>query len=150
MKSSLGTIDRISAVCMLVFVLLVLWESRTLPLGTLERPGAGFMPVLLAGFLGGIAIMLLVLGGNSPPLRSLEWPEAKSAAAVLAACGFAALALELLGYRITMAVVLVFLLGVIERSKMVVVISLAISFSLVSYWIFKRLGVLLPQGPLGF
>jgi hypothetical protein len=150
MKSSLGTIDRISAVCMLVFVLLVLWESRTLPLGTLERPGAGFMPVLLAGFLGGSAIMILVLGGNSPPLRSLEWPEAKSAAAVLAACGFAALALELLGYRITMAVVLVFLLGVIERSKMVVVISLAISFSLVSYWIFKRLGVLLPQGPLGF
>lgn len=150
MKSSFGTIDRISAVCMLVFVLFVLWESRTLPLGTLERPGAGFMPVLLAGFLGGIAIMILVLGGNSPPLRSLEWPEAKSAAAILAACGFAALALELLGYRITMAVVLVFLLGVIERSKMVVVISLAISFSLVSYWIFKRLGVLLPQGPLGF
>ncbi|MFH1756437.1 MAG: tripartite tricarboxylate transporter TctB family protein [Pseudomonadota bacterium] len=150
MKNYLGTIDRISALCMIVFVLFVLWESRGLPLGTLQRPGAGFVPVLIASFLGSISILMLILGGNSPPLRSLEWPEAKSATAVIATCGFVALTLEIIGYRITMAVALIFLLGVIERKKWVGSISIAIIFSLMSYWIFNVLGVYLPRGPLGF
>jgi len=49
-----------------------------------------------------------------------------------------------------MAVILLFLLLVIERNRPVVALSLALGVPLVSYWFFTRLGVLLPTGPLGF
>jgi len=69
---------------------------------------------------------------------------------VLAACVFAVVALERLGYRITMTVILLFLLLVIERNRLFVALSLAVGVPLVSYWFFRRLGVLLPTGPFGF
>jgi hypothetical protein len=149
-RISIATTKRFSGICLFIFALLVLWESRKLPMGTLQSPGPAFMPVLLASVLIAIALLMLVFGGNSSPLRSLQWSEAGHAAFVLAACGFTALALERLGYRITMGMVLAFLLGAIERNKPVVVVSLAVGFSLLSYWLFGRLGVLLPKGPMGF
>ena len=69
---------------------------------------------------------------------------------MIATCVFAVVALERLGYRITMAVILLVLLLVIERNRPVVALSLALGVPLVSYWFFTRLGVLLPTGPLGF
>lgn len=144
------TARRVSALGLLLFALGVLWQSRGLPLGSLQRPGPAFVPSLLAALLGALALLMLVTGRDSPPLRSLGWTEAPHAAAVLAACGFAALTLERLGYRLTTAVVLAFLLGLVERNRPSVVVALALGFSLVSHWMFTRLGVLLPQGPLGF
>lgn len=150
MRIAFGTPRRISALGLLLFALGVLWESRALPLGSLQRPGPAFMPVLLASLLGGLALLMFVADRDSPPCGSLGWTEAPHAAAVLAACGFAALTLERLGYRLTTAVVLAFLLGIVERNRPSVVVALALGFSLVSHWMFTRLGVVLPQGPLGF
>lgn len=135
---------------LVLFGAAVLWESRALPLGTLRRPGPAFLPVVLAGLLLGLALLVLACGRRSPWLRSLDWSEAGHVAAILAACGFAALALERLGYRLTLAVVLAFLLGVVERSRPVVTVSIAVGFALASAWLFRRLGVLLPDGPFGF
>lgn len=150
MKIRLGTADRVGGIALLVLALGALWESRAYPLGALQKPGAALMPVLLAVLLGGLAILIVAFGGASPPLRSLRWTEARRAAVILAACVFAALALEPLGYRITMAFVLAFLVGAVERNRWSVVLSVALGFSLGSYWIFTRLGVVLPQGILGF
>ena len=144
------TIDRVSAVVLLALALLVFWESRSLPLGGLARPGPAFLPVILASLLAGIALVILARGGRSARLASLQWSEARHAAVVLVTCIFAVVALERLGYRITMAVILLFLLLVIERNRPVVALSLALGVPLVSYWFFTRLGVLLPTGPLGF
>lgn len=107
------------------------------------------MPVILGGLLAGVAGLLLLLGRGSP-LHAIDRSELWHAGAVLAACAFAAAALERLGYRITIAVTLVFLLGVIERNRPVVVVALAAGVPLVSYWVFRRLGVILPDGVLGF
>ena len=145
-----GTADRASGLILVLFGIAVLWESRAFPLGTLGRPGPAFLPVVLAGVLVGLALLALVFGRRSPRLRSLEWSEAGHVAAILSGCGFAALALERLGYRLTMIVVLAFLLGVVERSRPAVMVSIAVGFALVSYWVFRRLGVLLPEGPFGF
>jgi hypothetical protein len=135
---------------LVLFGIAVLWESRALPLGTLQRPGPRFLPVVLAGLLLVLALLVLAFGGRSPSLRALDWSQARHVAAILAACGFAALALERLGYRTTMAVMLAFLLGAVERSRPVSVVSIAVGFALVSYWVFRRLGVQLPEGPFGF
>ena len=149
-RTLLATTDRVSGLILVLFGLLVVWESRALPLGTLRRPGPAFLPSVLAGLLVVLALLVLVSGRRSPPLRSVDWSAARHAAAILSACAFAALALDRLGYRMTMAIVLAFLLGVVERSRPVVIVSIAVGFALVSYAVFRRLGVLLPEGPLGF
>jgi hypothetical protein len=109
------------------------------------------MPTLLAILLAGLGILIVLLGRNSPPFGSLKWTEGKHALAILAACGFSALALERLGFRITMILLLVFLLGVVERLKPILVLSVALGLSVGSFWFFYNLlRVPLPLGPLGF
>lgn len=144
------TIDRVSAIVLLGLALFVFGESRRLPLGGLARPGPAFLPVILASLLVALSLLILARGGRSVRLASLRWAEARHAAVVLATCSFAVVALERLGYRIRMAVILLFLLLVIERNRPVAALSLALGVPLVSYWFFTRLGVLLPTGPLGF
>ena len=147
----MATLDRVSGTALFLFSLIVLWESRTLPLGTLHNPGPGYMPTLLAVLLAGLSILIVFLGRNSPPFASLKWTEGKPALAILAACAFAALGLERIGFRITMVLLLVFLLGAVERLKPFLVLSVAVGLSLSSFWFFNGLlKVPLPLSPLGF
>jgi hypothetical protein len=80
----------------------------------------------------------------------MRWPELTRAIVILVTCGFGALALEHLGYRLTVCALLVFFLGVVERKKAWVVASVAIGFSVISYLVFATwLRVPLPRGPWG-
>ena len=145
------TLDQISGAVLLLLAFVVLWESRSLPLGTLHNPGPGYMPTLLAFLLAGLSIAMILFGYNSPHLGSLEWTEGKHALAILVACAFAAVALERIGFRITMLLLLLFLLGVVERLKPILVFSVALGLSLGSFWFFHNLlRVPLPLSPLGF
>ena len=144
------TIDRVAGGCLAVFALFVLWQSRALPLGSLANPGPAYMPTALAAllFIGGLAIA--VLGGDTPRVASLGFAEWRHAVAIFAACAFAALALERLGYRLTVLLVLLFLLGVVERKRAVVVAVLALGLAAGTFFLFDTLlRVPLPRGPLG-
>ena len=142
--------DQLSGLMLLALALYVWWMNRVYPIGTLSEPGPGYVPLLLAIFMGAMGILVMLSGGKSMPLANMEWTEAKRAIALLAACGVAAFALERLGYRITMAALLVFFLGVMERRKPVMVIAVGIGFPLVTYYIFSTLlRVPLPDSPWG-
>jgi hypothetical protein len=144
------TVDRVAGVTLAVFALFVLWQSRALPLGSLANPGPAYMPVALATllFVGGLAIA--VLGGDTPRLRSLGFREWRHAVAIFAACAFAALALERLGYRLTVLFALLFLLGVVERKRPVVAVVFAVGLAAGTYFLFDTLlRVQLPRGPFG-
>ena len=143
--------DQASGLLLLLLAIFVAWINRTYPLGTLQDPGPGYTPLLIAVFLGVTALLIIVTGRSSPPLAETRWPEAKRAALILVACGVAAWALEPIGYRLTMIGVMVFFLGVVERRKPFAVAAVAIGFSLVSYYfIATLLRVPLPVGRFGF
>lgn len=144
------TVDRVAGAALAVFALFVLWQSRTLPLGSLANPGPAYMPVALASLLllGGVAIALL--GRDSPRLASLGFSEWRHAAAIFAACAFAALALERLGYRLTILLALLFLVGVIERKGPAVALIFAVALAAGTFFLFDTLlRVPLPRGPFG-
>lgn len=142
--------DQISGLALLALALFVAWENRVYPLGTLVEPGPGYLPLGLAVFLGVTGLAIALGGRGSPRFAETRWPELTRAIVILVACGFAAIALERLGYRLTMAALLVFFLGVVERKKPVVVAAVAIGFSLISYLVFATwLRVPLPLGPGG-
>ena len=135
---------------LILLAVVTAWETRRLPLGTLHNPGPGYMPLLLALILGALGIVVILRGGSSPPLAALRWPEARHAAAILLGCGFAAFALEWLGYRLTVIVLLAFLLGVMERKSPAVLAAVALGLSLGSFFLFSNLlKVPLPRGPWG-
>ena len=128
----------------------VRWQSRALPLGSLANPGPAYMPMALAALLlvGGLAIA--VLAGDTRRVGSLDFGEWRHAVAIFAACAFAALALERLGYRLTIALVLLFLLGVVERKRVVITVVFAMAFAIGTFLLFDTLlRVPLPRGPFG-
>jgi hypothetical protein len=144
------TVDRVAGSTLVAFGLLVLWESRALPLGSLRNPGPAYMPVVLAAILVAFGALTALAGRQSPPIAAIAWPEWRHGVAILGLCAFAALALERVGYRVTVAVVAALLLGVVERRGGLATAALALGLSLGSFFLFATLlRVPLPRGPFG-
>ena len=145
------TIDRLSGAALLLLGIFVVWERRVLPLGTHHRPGPGYFPLLLAILLIVLGGLLVLQGGSSLRLRTLAWPEAPHAIAILGCSVFTTIFLEQIGYRITMVIILGFLLGVMERIRPWLLLTLTLGLSLGTFWLFDSLlRVPLPRGAWGF
>jgi putative tricarboxylic transport membrane protein len=142
--------DQLSGLMLVVLAAFVGWKNRDYPLGTLQEPGPGYTPLLISIFLGAMGLLIAVRGGASTTVKDTPWPEARRAAVILLACAVATYALEPIGYRITVAALIVFFLGVVERKKAWAVACVAVGFSLLSYYfIGTLLRVPLPLGPFG-
>ena len=143
--------DQFSGLILLALALYVGWENRAYPVGTLQEPGPGYLPLLLAVFLGAMGLLIALWGGKSAPLASVKWTEATRALMILAACAVATFALERIGYRLTVIALLVFFLGVLERRRPLPVALVALGFSLASFYVVgDMLRVPLPRSPWGF
>ncbi len=145
------TNDRVSAGVLSLFALFVMWESRQLPLGTFRHPGPAYVPVLLASLLLLFAVLILLTAGRAPKLSSLRWTEWRHALAILIGCVFSVLAIERLGYRLAMLLMLGFLVKFVEKHGWALSLIFSFSLSFGSYFLFYTLlRVPLPQGPFGF
>lgn len=143
--------DQASGLTLLALAVWVGWLNLEFPVGTLAEPGPGYVPQLLAVGLGVIGILVAAFGSRSTPLSALPWPEATRALVIMTACVLATYALERIGYRITIAALLVFFLGVIERKAWWMTALVAAVFSLASHYVVGvMLKVPLPRGPWGF
>jgi putative tricarboxylic transport membrane protein len=144
------TVDRVAGLALVLIGLVTLEESRAFPLGSLHRPGPAFMPVLLAGLLIVFGAAVFAMGGRARRLGEVGWPEWRHAVAIFAACAFAAWGLERLGYRLTMAIVVAFLLLVLERKGWALSLALTLVMAWGSFFLFDTLlRVPLPRGPFG-
>ena len=143
--------DQFSGLLLLALALYMAWENRAYPLGTLQEPGPGYLPLLLTIFLGVTGLLIAAWGYRSAPFASMKWGESTRAIVILAACLVATFALERIGYRLTVIALLVFFLGVLERRRPLPVALVALGFSLASfYFVGDLLHVPLPRSPWGF
>jgi putative tricarboxylic transport membrane protein len=143
--------DQFSGMMLVAFALFVGWENRAFPIGTLQEPGPGYMPLLLAIFLGVMGLLIALWGGKSTALSAMQWPEAKRALFIMLAAVVGSIALEPLGYRLTIFAFLIFFLGVLERRRPLPVILVSVGFSLISFYVIgDLLDVPLPRSPWGF
>jgi len=142
--------DQFSGLMLLALALYVAWQNRVYPVGTLSEPGPGYVPLLLAVFLGVMGLLIALWGGRSASLAAMKWTEAPRAVSILAACGAATLALERIGYRLTVILLLVVLLLVLERKRPLQAVLVALGFSFASFYIVgDLLRVPLPRSPWG-
>ncbi len=143
--------DQFSGLMLVALALYVGWENRAYPIGTLQEPGPGYLPILLVIFIGALGLLIALWGIRSAPLAAMQWTEAKRAVLILVVCGIAAFALERLGYRVTVIALLIFFLGVLERKRPIRVALVALGFSFASYYLVADLlHVPLPKSPWGF
>lgn len=143
--------DQLSGLMLVALACYVAWENRVYPLGSLQEPGPGYVPLLIAVFLGLMGLLIALFGGRSQALAEIRWPETGRAIVILVACGVAAFGLERIGYRLTVIAMLIFFLGVLERRRPLPTALVAIGFSLISYYIVGALlHVPLPRSPWGF
>lgn len=142
--------DRIAGAVLFGMGVLIAWQGWTLPFGSFRVPGPGMLPVTLAAILAVFGVLIAIRGGG-PGLRALGWKEARHALSIFGALSFSAAAMETLGYRATVAAVLIFLVGVVERKGWLATVLLAAGFAFGSYALFAdALKVPLPLGPFGF
>jgi|SRR6266850_3264655 hypothetical protein len=145
--------ERVSGVALALLAAAVLeecWRLR-LPLGTLANPGPAYMPALLAAALLVSGVLIVALGRDPATLGAAGWGEWRHTAAILGACAFVALALERLGYRLTMALACAFLLSVVERKGLGPTVLFAAGMAASTYYLFDTvLRVQLPRGFFGF
>jgi hypothetical protein len=84
-------------------------------------------------------------------VTEVGWSEWSHGAAILGVCAFIALALERLGYRLTIFVALAALLALLERQRWFTTLLFSLGFSLGSFYLFATLlRVPLPRSPWGF
>ncbi|HLB16425.1 MAG TPA: tripartite tricarboxylate transporter TctB family protein [Burkholderiales bacterium] len=143
--------DQVSGAALAIAGVLIALQSWQYPIGSLAEPGPGYLPFALGVALAGFGALVAIAGGQSPAFRWAQFGDGPKALAILAGLAFAALALERLGYRITIAVLLLYYLGVLERRPWARTLVLTAIVSLGSYYVFARLlRVPLPIGMSGF
>jgi hypothetical protein len=143
--------DQFSGGMLAAIALYLAWANRDYPLGTLSQPGPGYLPLALAIFLGTMGLLIALGGARCARLRAMQWPEAARAVVIVLACVGATLLLERIGYRLTVIVLLVFLLGIVERKRPLATALVALGFGFGSFYVVgDLLHVPLPRSPWGF
>ena len=148
----LTTMEKVGSVLLIVFSVLIMFEARRYPLGTIDNPGPGFLPFLLGLILGGMSIALLIRTWekreNQPKIPS--WSERggwiKVSMIFLMLILFT-LFFEIAGYIVNVFVFFFILLRPIGRQKWGWSLLLSIGATSVSYILFERWLMLpLPRG----
>ena len=148
--------DQITGVLVLIFSAAVMEGGRRMPPSNTFGPGAGFLPFWLGALLAFLSLILIVQATRRAA-EAAPRPLTPSRVALIAVLSTAAglagyiLLLEPLGFLLATALFGAFLLGVVERERWTVTLSVSVVKAFVLYVVFQRLlGVNLPQNVLGF
>jgi putative tricarboxylic transport membrane protein len=140
--------DRVSGVMLFLFALGTGWEARKLPFGTVSTPDSGFFPLSLAVALAVLSALIVVAtwlpeaGDSAPP----SWQGAGRVAVAVGALVAYVAALNPLGYLVaTILIMLVYLRG-LEGLRWSASLAIAVASVVISYLLFRQLGVPLPAG----
>jgi hypothetical protein len=158
-----------AAVILLLFAAFIVWQALKLQYYTPLGPGAGFFAVWLGGLLSLLALVQLLQSARTarkpaainPAVSGSPESEEEQAmptgrallrvGAVLGALILTGLLLPVLGFQVTVFVLLVFLLLGLERVRPLTTLIVAVVFSVGLFQILTRyLDVELPLASLSF
>ncbi len=148
--------DRISGFFWFFFGILVSVESARLGLGTLHRPGPGFLFFYAGIFVSIMALIILARAFSARAAKAVQEKifgatNIRKALYVLCAVFLYALLMEQLGFILVTLMLFLFILGVIEKKRWYVAILTSVAVTSAAYLIFETaLQSQLPKGMFGF
>lgn len=149
-------LDWISGLFWLGFSILVGIESHRLGLGSLHKPGPGFLFFWASVFLGIMSILVLLRARESGRREKTEMNLFQRAhlfkiILVLISVFLYAIFMETVGFILITLLLFIFLLGVIEKKRWVYTIFVSLMVTASTYLIFEVwLKSQLPKGILEF
>ena len=143
--------DHVAALAILALGIAVFLLGNDLPFGTAASPGPGMLPSLAAGLMIALAVLLLVQAGSSPPFATIAWDDIGHALVVIGAASAAAALYTVLGFPVTIALLLFGLTWGVERMPLATSLAISIGMTGATYTLLKSiLKQPMPQGILGF
>ncbi len=144
-------IDHVVGGIFVAFGFLILALSGDLPMGTLSFPGAGMMPKLLAGLLVLLGLAIALQARGSEPLAGLSWQDLPHAIRVVAITALAVALYQILGFALSMGLLLFALTFGVERRHPVAAAAFSAAVVALTYLLFAvALKTPVEQGPFGF
>jgi putative tricarboxylic transport membrane protein len=148
--------DRISGIFWLCFAVLMIIQSYRLGLGTLHKPGPGFLFFWVNIVLGIMSLVVLIRAwagkkeeGHQAALFGRQ--NIPKIIFVLISLFAYALLMETIGFILVTFLLFIFLLGIIEKKKWYFTAFVSIVVTVISYLIFEVwLQSQLPKGWLDF
>ena len=143
--------DHIAGGLFVIAAIAVLAVSGDLPAGSMAMPGAGMMPKLVLGLMIAFGLILMARAGESPPVATVPWTDLPHAIQVVVLTAVAVALYTLLGFIITMSLMLFSFLVVVERRSFLPAATFSIGVTIFAYYLFSTLlKSPLPHGLLGF
>lgn len=143
--------DHVAGAAFVGIGLLIFALSGDLPAGRLSMPGSGFLPMLVAGLTIVLGAALFLRARESDSFASVDWQDLKHAGPVILVTAGAITAYTVLGFIITMVLLMLVLLIGVERRPVVHAAAYGIGVVLLTYVVFAFfLKSLLPLSPFGF
>ncbi len=148
--------DRISGIFWLCFAVLATIESYRWGLGTLHKPGPGFLFFWVNIVLGIMSLVVLIRAWVSqkeegPQHAIFGTQNVLKIVSVLASLFIYVLLMESVGFIPVTLLLFIFLLGIVEKKKWYYTAFVSILVTVISYLIFETwLQSQLPKGWLGF
>jgi hypothetical protein len=140
--------DHVAGAAVVVFGIAVIALSRDLPTGQLSMPGSGFMPKIVAVLTIFFGLVLMLRARESVPFAQLSWNDGPHAAMVIAAAAAATALYTVLGFVITMLLMLLAVLVLVERRSPLRAGAYSLFVVLLAYVTFEYLlGTPLPTSP---
>lgn len=143
--------DHIAGTFFVVIGLAVFVLSGDLPFGQLSMPGAGFLPLIIAILIVLFSGLLFLRARESPAFSEITWDDGQHALQVIVITAVSISLYTVLGFIITMILMMLGLTIVIERRNMLRAGAYSIGVVLVTYVTFSHvLKAPLPPGILGY
>lgn len=149
----MGKADRISGIFWLIFSVFVSMESYNLGLGSLRKPGPGFLFFWIGVLLGIMSLLVILRSRRAQPAREgpLRGLNVTKIILVLIALFLYALFMERLGFILVTLGLFLLLLGIIEKKRWSFTLLVSVLVTAATYLIFEvGLQSQLPKGLLEF
>jgi len=128
--------DHVAGAAFVVFGVVVFALSGDLPFGSLAAPGAGMMPKLLLVLMIAFGIALTLRGAESQPLAAIDWSDRNHALLVVLIAGVAISVYQMLGFILTMTLLVFTLLVAVERKNILPAAAYSIGLTGIAWWVF--------------
>jgi hypothetical protein len=128
--------DHVAGAAFVILGIVVFAVSGDLPFGRLSAPGAGMLPKLMAGLMMAFAAAVIIGGAAGQPFAEIDWSDRSHALLVLGITAAAVALYQMLGFLITMALLVFTLLVVVERRKLLPAAAYSVGLTAFAYWLF--------------